>query len=61
MMLLNLNCMKKIVRLQNIGGRKMAWDYRSYVKPYENYIVKDKDGKYEVNGSPYKQIGLNRI
>jgi|TARA_Y100000816_G_scaffold129288_1_gene91106 hypothetical protein len=41
-----------------LGGRKMAWDYRSYVKPYENYIVKDKDGKYEVNGSPYKQIGL---
>ena len=33
-------------------------DYRSYVKPYENYIVKDKDGKYEVNGSPYKQIDL---
>jgi len=41
-----------------LGNKRMAWDYRNYVKPYENYIVKDKQGKYEVNGSPYKQIAL---
>ena len=43
---------------KGLGGKRMAWDYRNYVKPYENYIIKDKTGKYEVNGSPYKQIAL---
>ena len=38
-----------------------AWDYRNYVKPFENYIVKDDKGRYEVNGSPYKQVALLSI
>ena len=29
-------------------------------KPFENYIAKDGEGKYEVNGSPYKQIALTQ-
>lgn len=43
-----------------LGNKRMAWDYRNYVKPFENYIAKDKEGKYEVNGSPYKQIALTQ-
>lgn len=41
-----------------LGGKRMAWDFRNYVKPFEEYIVKNEDGKFEVNGSPYKQIAL---
>jgi hypothetical protein len=43
---------------EGLGNKRMAWDYRNYVKPFENYIVEDKEGRYEVNGSPYKQIAL---
>jgi len=41
-----------------LGNKRMAWDFRNYVKPFENYIVEGDDGKFEVNGSPYKQIAL---
>ena len=27
------------------AGRRMAWDYRNYVKRYENFIEEDDDGK----------------
>jgi hypothetical protein len=43
---------------KGLNGKRMAWDFRNYVKPFENYIQKDDEGKYEVNGSPYKQIAL---
>ena len=43
---------------KGLNDKRMAWDYRNYVKPFENYIVKDDTGRYEVNGSPYKQIAL---
>ena len=43
---------------KGLGNKRMAWDFRNYVKPFENYIVEDKEGRYEVNGSPYKQIAL---
>ena len=43
---------------KGLGNKRMAWDYRNYVKPFEKYIAKDDDGKYSVNGSPYKQIAL---
>jgi hypothetical protein len=43
---------------KGLGDKRMAWDFRNYVKPFEDYIVKDDDGKYEVSGSPYKQIAL---
>ena len=33
-----------------LGGKRMAWDFRNYVKPFEDYIVEDGKGKYEVNG-----------
>ena len=45
---------------EGLGNKRMAWDYRNYVKPFENYIQKDGNGKYEVNGSPYKQIALTQ-
>jgi len=45
---------------EGLGNKRMAWDYRNYVKPFENYIQKDDNGKYEVNGSPYKQIALTQ-
>lgn len=41
--------------------RRMCWDFRNYVKPFENYIVEDENGKFEVNGSPYKQIALTQF
>ena len=43
-----------------LGGKRMAWDFRNYVKPFEEYIVEDGEGRYEVNGSPYKQIALTK-
>jgi len=43
---------------KGLGGKRMAWDYRNYVKPFKNYIQKDDNGRFEVNGSPYKQIAL---
>ena len=43
---------------KGLGGKKMAWDFRNYVKPFENYIHETDDGNYEVSGSPYKQIAL---
>ena len=43
---------------KGLGNKRMAWDYRNYVKPFDNYIVKGDDDKYHVSGSPYKQIAL---
>jgi hypothetical protein len=43
---------------KGLNGKRMAWDFRNYVKPFQNYIAQDDNGKYEVNGSPYKQIAL---
>jgi hypothetical protein len=43
---------------KGLGDKRMAWDYRNYVKPFDNYIVKGDDDKYHVSGSPYKQIAL---
>lgn len=45
---------------KGLGGKRMSWDFRNYAKPFENYIVEDGEGKYEVNGSPYKQIALTQ-
>ncbi len=45
---------------EGLGGKRMAWDFRNYVKPFEKYIEKDDKGKYQVNGSPYKQIALTQ-
>jgi len=45
---------------KGLNNKRMAWDFRNYVKPFENYIVKDDTGRYEVNGSPYKQVALTQ-
>ena len=45
---------------KGLGGKRMACDFRNDVKPFEDYIVQDEQGKYEVNGSPYKQIALTK-
>jgi hypothetical protein len=41
-----------------LNGKRMSWDFRNYVKPFEKYISADETGKYQVTGSPYKQIAL---
>ncbi len=43
------------------GERRMCWDFRNYVKPFENYICQTDSGMYKVNGSPYKQIALTEF
>lgn len=43
---------------KGLSGKRMSWDFRNYVKPFENYIAENGEGKYEVTGSPYKQIAL---
>lgn len=43
-----------------LNGKRMAWDFRNYVKPFDKYIFRGDDGRYEVNGSPYKQIALTK-
>ncbi len=40
--------------------RRMTWDFRNYVKPFEKYIQKGADGKYKITGSPYKQIAITQ-
>jgi hypothetical protein len=45
---------------QGLGGKRMAWDFRNYVKPFDEYIEKDDNGKFQVNNSPYKQIALTQ-
>lgn len=42
---------------KGLNGKRMSWDFRNYVKPFENYIKKDGE-KFIVDGSPYKQIAL---
>ena len=40
------------------AGRRMAWDFRNYVKQYDDFIKEGDDGKYVVDQSPYKQIAF---
>lgn len=42
-------------------NRRMPWDFRKYVKPFENYIKEDENGKYDITGSPYKQIAMTKF
>lgn len=42
-------------------NKRMAWDFKNYVKPFENYIYKTKSGHFKINGSPYKQITLTEF
>lgn len=42
-------------------NRRMRWDFRNYVKPFENYITKHTDGNYNIIGSPYKQIAMTEF
>ena len=36
---------------QGLGGKRMAWDFRNYVKPFDEYIEKDDNGKFQVKPS----------
>ena len=54
------NDVKESDLTNGLGGKRMAWDFRNYVKPFEEYIEKDDNGKFQVNGSPYKQIALTQ-
>ncbi len=39
-------------------NRRMRWDFRKYVKNFDDYIIKTDDGKFEISGTPYKQIAI---
>ena len=42
------------------AGRRMAWDFRNYVKQYHDFIEEGDDGKFQVNQTPYKQIAFTQ-
>lgn len=55
---LQLNDVAESELTKGLNNKKMSWDFRNYIKPFEKYIVKENEDTYKVIGSPYKQIAL---